>query len=289
MLALLLVGVASRAMPASMVPGGQPQAASFPAAVRAVATAAVRPAAPLPGTRRTVLHWLAAGVRRELVEVAPAHVWRALPLVVVLHGRRQTPWRAESVQGWDVLAATSRAVVVYGAGYAGSWNAGRCCGRAAAQSIDDDGYLLHLLRAEEHRRRIDRHRVFLVGFSNGGMLAYRFACTHSTAISAFAVVAGVRETPTCRPQRPLALLDVQGLRDRVVPYAGSRFSRVAGAPTLSVLASLQSWQRIARGPGQVALVRLRGVGHEWPTRRLGCDATAGIWRFLMAHPAPTSR
>ena len=258
------------------------------AVVRAARPRAQAPAPPR-GTLRSVVRWNAAGIRRELVEVAPVSSYRPLPLVVVLHGRRQTPWRAERIEGWDALAANGRAVVAYGAGYAGSWDAGRCCGPAAARRLDDDAYLLHVLRVEEQRHRIDRRRVYLVGFSNGGMLTYQFACAHSSAISAFAVVAGSLETSSCRPSRGLAVLDVQGEDDRVVPYGGSRFSRVAGAPTASVPSSLRSWRAADGSTGQVQLVRLPRLGHEWPTRRLGWDATAWIWHFLSTHSAGTSR
>ena len=281
-----MVGASSAPTVADRVLG----TASHAAVVVAGAYARTAPPPPLPGgTRRAIVRWTAGRLRRELVEVAPAAAARPLPLVVVLHGRRQTPWRAERVEGWDALAAAGQAVIAYGAGYAGSWNAGSCCGSAVAHHIDDDAYLLHLLRVEKARHLIDGRRVFLVGFSNGGMLAYRFACLHSADISAFAVVAGALEVPSCRPSRALSVLDVEGNADRVVPYGGSAFSRVAGARITSVPRSLRSWQAAARGAAEVQLVRLPGVGHEWPTRRRGWDATERIWRFLDAHPAATSQ
>ncbi len=271
-----------------------------PAAFAGVALSALGPGAgpaqmlhqppALPaGTRRHVVRWRAGRLWRELIDVAPVISRGALPLVVVLHGRRQTPWRAEATERWDEIAAAGRAVVAYGAGYAGSWDAGSCCGSAARHRLDDTGYVLRLIRLEEHQHLIDRHRVFLVGFSNGGMLAYTFACTHARVISALAVVDGSLQTPDCRPARALAVLDVQGASDRVVPYGGSRFSRAAGAPTRSIPDSLRPWQRIARPPGLVRLVLLPGLGHQWPTpRHGGWDATAHIWRFLQQHPAATA-
>lgn len=240
-----------------------------------------------PRYRRRIVSWLQNGVRREYVEVAPRVLRRPVALVVVLHGRRQTARRAERSQGWDALAADGSAVVAYAAGYGGSWDAGSCCGVAAARRLDDVGYLLQVLHRVRGRHLIDPRRVFLVGFSNGGMLAYRFACAHTRAISALAVVAGSLQVPSCRPQRPLAVLAVHGGRDRIVPFGGSAYSRVAGAATRSVPASLVAWRRIDAGTAEpVNLLLLPRLGHAWPTRRnSGLDGTAAIWRFLSSHPA----
>jgi poly(3-hydroxybutyrate) depolymerase len=245
------------------------------------------PPAVLAGTRRRVVRWSAQHVEREVIEVVPARYSGALPLVVVLHGRRQTPWRAERVERWDTVAAQRRAIIAYGAGFAGSWNAGTCCGLAQRRNLDDVGYVLQLIHLEEHRQRIDPHRVFLVGFSNGGMLAYRFACRHPDVISALAVVAGSLQVTTCRPAKPLNVLDVEGDRDRVVPLFGSMYSRVAGAATGSIAASLRPWQTVAGTAAVVRLVRLPGVGHEWPTLlHGGWDATSAIWQFLLESARP---
>ena len=179
--------------------------------------------------------------------------------------------------------------LAYPAGVGGSWNAGRCCGLATRAAVDDVRYVLAVIRLEERRHPVDRRRVFLVGFSNGGMLAYSFACAHAGVISAFAVVAGSLETRTCRPSRPLSVIDVQGDRDRVVPAAGTRFSRGAGASISSVAQSLRPWQQLAHGHATVRLVRLGLLGHEWPTLRRGrWDATSHLWHFLLTHATPTS-
>jgi poly(3-hydroxybutyrate) depolymerase len=260
-----------------------------PRAIAASAEVGERPPPVLPGTVRQVVRWRARGLLRELVDVAPADQTRRLPLVVVLHGRWQTPWRAERVEGWDRYAATGQAVIAYGAGYGGSWNAGRCCGPAARAQLDDVAFVRTAIRLEEGRHAVDRRRVFLVGFSNGGMLAYDVACEQARLISAVAVVAGALERPSCVPSRALSVIDVQGGRDRVVPFAGAAFSAVAGAPIASVASSLRPWRQVAHGQAVVHLVRLDGLGHEWPTRReAGWDGTSQIWHFLVTHPAQTS-
>jgi poly(3-hydroxybutyrate) depolymerase len=244
----------------------------------------------LPRTHRHLLTLTVGGLVRRAVEVVPKQQSGPLPLLVVLHGRWQTPYRAELAQGWDRLAASAQALVVYGAGYAGSWNAGACCGPAARRQVDDTGYLQRLITLEEQRHPVDRQRVYMVGFSNGGMLAYHFACLHADELAGVAVVAGALEDPRCHPSRSLPLLDVQGDRDRVVPYAGSPYSPAAGAPTTSVPDSLLPWRQLC--DRDVRLVRLPHAGHEWPTlRHGGWNASTQVWRFLRVRtrtPAPAS-
>lgn len=242
-----------------------------------------------PGARRAVVRIAVGPLSRQFVDVAPASATGPLPLVVVLHGRRQTPWRAESSQRWDLIAARREAVVAYGAGFGGSWNAGSCCGPAERAGVDDVGYLLQVIGTEERRHAVDPRRVYLVGFSNGGMLAYRFACAHARVLAGLAVVGGSLQVPDCRPAVPLDVLDVQGDRDRVVPYGGSPFSLAAGAPTTSIPDSLRPWQQVARRGAVVRVVRLPRLGHTWPTvQGGGWDGTAQIWRFLTGSAeAPT--
>lgn len=247
-------------------------ATNVPSQLAGIAIGTVRSGAALPvrsqrsrvlrGTRRVLVQIRVDRALREFVDVSSSGVTGPVPLVVVLHGRRQTPWRAERSQRWDVLAARQQAVVAYGTAFAGSWNAGSCCGPGASAGVDDVGYVLAVIRVEQHRHRVDPRRVYLVGFSNGGMLAYRFACARVDLRSAVAVVGGSLQTRGCRPSRPLDVVDVVGGRDRVVPYAGSRFSRVAGAPTTSIPASVKPWQRLAGRGTVVRLVRLPTLGHE---------------------------
>lgn len=261
-------------------------AAAARAARHAAGPASVPPALPA-GLTRQVVRWAQDGVARQYVEIAPAGQTGPLPLVVVLHGWRQTPWVAERIQGWDAQARAHHLLLAYGAGYAGSWNAGNCCGLAAAHGIDDMAYLDGLLRRAQSRHPVDPRRIYLVGFSNGGMLAYRYACSHAELLAGIAVVAAALAVPDCRPSRPVAVLDVQGAADRTVPSAGSAFSQVLHAPTRSVAASLLPWRRRDVGtPGLVRLVSLPHLAHTWPTRADGgYDAAPAIWSFLAGHPA----
>lgn len=81
------------------------------------------------------------------------------------------------------------------------------------------------------RFNIDRKRIYVVGFSNGGMLAYRFAAERSEVVAAIATIGasiGGRASEhdavwiIPRPSRPVPLISFHGTQDLHVPYGGGR-------------------------------------------------------------------
>ncbi len=76
---------------------------------------------------------------------------------------------------------------------------GRCCAMAAKDKIDDGGYLKKVINDVKTRLSVDGRRIYLAGFSNGGILVYRFAEEHPDEIAA---VAGISSTiGSIDPQR----------------------------------------------------------------------------------------
>ena len=179
-----------------------------------------------------------------------------LPLVVVIHGAFDTAKGIEEVSGFSQLADRENFIVLYPEGigifgYLQHWNAGHCCGKAANDKIDDVGYLAKAIKDVCNRLSIDRNRVYMVGFSNGGMMTYRFAAEHTEMLAAAAAIAasiGGRpnaSAPRWRipaPQKPLPILIMHGMDDDDIPFAGGVSMHRKGERTyLSVEASVQFW------------------------------------------------
>ena len=231
---------------------------------------------------------------------------RPLPLVVVLHGRYQTPSQAMAYSGLAELGRARGFAVAFPGAYGGGWNAGTCCSTGAQNDMPDVAFLDQVVADVRTRRRIDPRRVHVVGFSNGGMLAYRYACERPGRVAAVGIVAGAMAEPTpdhlCRPDRAVGVVHVHGGADTTVPYAGGRLPGGEG-PVAGVAASVGelaaaagcSGQRSTRTgaavrtdstgcrpPGGASLVRVDGLGHTW-TRdraRYGIDTTTAVWEFL---------
>ena len=118
--------------------------------------------------------------------------------------------------------------------------------------IDDVGYIAKAINDVCSRLSIDRNRICMVGFSNGGMMTYRFAAEHTEMLAAAApIAASIGGRPNAddasewhipAPKKQLPMLIMHGLNDDDVPFAGGvSMHRKGGRTYLSVDASVQFW------------------------------------------------
>src|SRR5439155_599599 len=71
------------------------------------------------------------------------------------------------------------------------WNATDGCCDFGSTGVDDVRYLRGLIEETGRQFVVDRKRVYLVGHSNGGFMAYRMDCETSDIIAGIASLAGV--------------------------------------------------------------------------------------------------
>lgn len=232
-----------------------------------------------------------------------------LPLVVVVHGAFDTARGIERISGFSRLADRERFIVLYpeGIGIFGllqHWNAGHCCGKAAEDQIDDVGYLTAAIEAVSQRLAVDRRRIYMVGFSNGGMMTHRFAAEKTEMLAAAAPMAasiGGRSSTAApfwsipKPKKPLPILIMHGLADDDVTFEGGPSPYRGGERTyLSVADALEFWKAANRCTG--APVKSQNLGgairsKRWDTCAAG-SVTAltsfGGWGHIWPGPAFTA-
>lgn len=146
-------------------------------------------------------------------------------LVLVLHGSSASGGDIEATTNMDSVSEANRVVVAYPNGVAGAgglfptdWNAGSCCGAAGRENIDDVAFINEVIGELEAKLPIDRRRIYVAGFSDGGRMAYRLACELSAQIAAIGVVSGSLREDSCAPARPVAVIAIHGTDDSIVPY-----------------------------------------------------------------------
>jgi polyhydroxybutyrate depolymerase len=251
----------------------------------------------------TAAHDVSVGqlTRRYLVHVprkrptTPTGVVGPYALVIVLHGSSGSPEEIRQTTGMDSLSETYRFLVAYPEGVNGAgglfpsdWNAGTCCGAAARENIDDVGFISGLITEMGKRVALDKRRVYVAGFSDGGRMAHHLACKLAPSIAAIAVVSGSLKDDSCAPTRPVPILAVHGTSDTEVPYDEVAMTAPPTAVTgvgATLPTSIQFWvatdgcsggaqNRVATDVvrttfvtctgGEVVFYTIEGGSHGWP-------------------------
>lgn len=103
------------------------------------------------------------------------------------------------------------------------WNAmPSCCGFEDwfGPQVDDSSYLSQLVDDLVAEYPVDTRRIYFVGASNGGAMAYRFAIDHPEKITALVSLSGPFNYPEIDPLQPTSVLQVHGTDDPVIQYDG---------------------------------------------------------------------
>lgn len=116
------------------------------------------------------------------------------------------------------------------------WNATDSCCDFFGANVDDVAYLDAVLDDVAARHAVDPKRVYAVGFSNGGFMAHRLACDRASRFAAIVSMGAATwgDGSRCAQAAPVALLEVHGTEDHVVPYAGGALPFAGAAPVPSV-------------------------------------------------------
>jgi polyhydroxybutyrate depolymerase len=247
-----------------------------------------------------------SGVKRTFIlHLPPSYGRQPLPLVISYHGYTFTAERMANYTNMAAEADKAGFMVVYPQGLDNppSWNAGINTGDA-----NDVQFTRDLIAFIEKNYCTDTHRIYVTGFSLGGGMAYRIACTLTDQIAAIATVSGAyyHFPGGCHPSRPIPVLEIHGQADQDAPYDGNPSAGMAAVQVyLNVWLNLDGcngtskvifqkgdvtgleWMHCA-GDSVVVHYRVSDGGHNWPgaaTNFAGftthvIDANVVIWNFF---------
>ncbi|MFK8038015.1 MAG: T9SS type A sorting domain-containing protein [Crocinitomicaceae bacterium] len=186
-------------------------------------------------------------VVRDYIEYIPQNYQNAesAPLIIVLHGIGGfiSDYVNPALNG---LADDDRFVSVYLQGKANafgqtSWNNGTLL----ASNANDLGFIQTMIETMATEYNIDRTKVYVVGISMGAIMTYKVLHHLSDKVAAAVCHIGTmsnEEIANYNPALPRPLLQIHGVNDDVVPYAGTPLPSLSLVnPTLDKLKSINGW------------------------------------------------
>ncbi|MES2704395.1 MAG: dienelactone hydrolase family protein [Bacteroidota bacterium] len=205
-------------------------------------------------------------------------------------------------------------ILVYPDGYKTYWNE---CRKAATtisniENINEEQFFSKMIGYFHSRYQVNKRRVYAIGFSGGGQMAYKFALTMPTQFAAVtAIVANMptQENLDCgEMKKPIPVMIINGTADPVNPYAGGEMK--SGGLVLGNVRSTDetfrywamldghkgdTWKELlpdtnskddvtiekysytAKGKPPVVLLKVVNGKHEFPK---GLDAFTESWEFF---------
>jgi poly(3-hydroxybutyrate) depolymerase len=224
---------------------------------------------------------------RQMLVYAPSTIVPGRPLLISMHGYNQDINYQKNQTQWETIAKENNFVVVYPAGINNAWD---------ISGDRDIEFILAIIDEMVNRYGIDRERVYLSGFSMGGMMTYYAATRIADKIAAFAPVSGYPMWGVnTNSSRPVPIIHVHGTADDVVAYSGVQACLNAwierdSCPTTAIVTKpyppdkpSSSGTMYYWGPGtdsvEIVLISINGVGHWHSIDPNGVNSSLEIWNF----------
>jgi polyhydroxybutyrate depolymerase len=207
----------------------------------------VKPYDNMQAQRITLRH---AGEVRNVLILKPVQArFASAPAIVLLHYRGGNGTKMANLTEVGALVRDHGVWIILPDAINGSWQDNPF---ETVVNDNDVGFLDALIGHSIASYGLDRRRIYMAGYSDGGFMTIRFACEHAERLAgAFTVGAAMvkRIGDGCTPSKPMPFAFVNGTRDLNVRYKGS-FGVLSAPQTAAKWAALNAC--IASGP-EIAL------------------------------------
>nr|MCR4769544.1 dienelactone hydrolase family protein [Bacteroidaceae bacterium] len=224
------------------------------------------------------------GKNRTMIVYAPQNLPANAPLMISMHGMNQDAAYQQSQAKWKDIADTAKFVVVYPNGEGKGWDLG---------SSKDLDFLQAIINTMKQRYNINTNRVYLNGFSMGGMMTYYTLRNRPTMCAAYAPVSGYpMDQSTSRPNGvndAVPIIHTHGTGDDVcrydpVPNYVKRWAEIDGCNLTPRVVQRNSGTKFyqyrgGRNGTEVWLLEFQGKGH-WFSNDVNFALTnQEVWNF----------
>ena len=149
---------------------------------------------------------------REMLVYVPADLPEKAPMVISLHGFSQNPDYQMGQTHWNEVADTAKILVVYPQGNGNAWD---------ISGSGDVKFIETIMKTMQKKYKVDKNRIYISGFSMGGMMTYHCMTKLGTVVAAFGPVSGIpvdyREPVA---PRHVPIMHIHGTGDDVVKWGG---------------------------------------------------------------------
>jgi polyhydroxybutyrate depolymerase len=239
---------------------------------------------------------------------------KGFSLVFVMHGSGGSgPAMMKKVPEFDGISDQEKMMVVFPSGYKNFWNECRKKSPSEANAIDinEQAFFQGMINYFVKKYGIDRKKVFAVGTSGGGHMAYKLGLTMPAAFKAItAIVANLPDTNNLdciASGAPMNVMIVNGTEDKTNPYMGGEvilgsgnfgfvrsserslqywadLAGYTGLPTKTLLPDLDpkdgkriETYRYSGGKKEVVLLKVIGGKHDYPG---DINVHRYVWEFF---------
>lgn len=224
---------------------------------------------------------------RKMIVHAPSGIEENRPLIISMHGLNQTMYDQVNQIQMASVADANNFVLVYPQAIDNSWQ---------LWGTGDTDFILVIIDEMHERYGIDRDRVYLSGFSMGGMMSYYAMTRIADKIAAIAPVGGfLMDGPNTNSSRPVPIIHIHGADDDFVSHSRVQECMDAwiernGCPTTPVVTDPYPSNKPSSiskkyywGPGdegvEMVFISVGSVGHWYSENPNEVFSSQEIWDF----------